>query len=143
MRRATTIWPAPMNDTATTAAAADDDDELSAVDIDALQRAIALMLKDRDHGEHIRDNLRDEPWRDVAESCAFDVQCDRLALKPWQWPPSVSDGIGSEPEDVLAARLIRAGLSTYEPDPLAALAKAERPPDPPPRRSRSRRRPPR
>jgi hypothetical protein len=54
------------------------------------------------------------------------VQGDALRLKPWQEPPCVVSEDGLE-RDHAAQKLVRrmpvVGVSRYDPDPLAALAK--------------------
>jgi hypothetical protein len=61
---------------------------------------------------------------------AYSLQCDALNLKPWQSPPM--DAGDDKPRDEspvagrvaaweLRRRLIAAGLSKFEPDPIRAL----------------------
>jgi hypothetical protein len=100
---------------------ADDDDDLSEVDREALQRAIDLVLAEvaggRDHEFWVQ--LVQENWQEAAERASYHAQCVSLALKPWEMPPA-SGGVE------LAGRLVRAGLSIYEPNPAEALAKVRR-----------------
>jgi hypothetical protein len=67
-------------------------------------------------------------------SAAYSAQIDNLRLLPWQNPPCCADPY--DPRDkaawALRQRLIDAGLSPFEHDPIAALkakakAKAKRP----------------
>jgi hypothetical protein len=121
------------------AAVADDDDALDPVDRDALQRCVKLMLVDRDLGEHVASILQDRPWLWVAQFCAFSLQSDALGLKPWQGPPCWDGEDVRDPQTrELADRLRAAGLSIFAPNPLEALARAEKAPAPP-RRPRSKR----
>lgn len=70
---------------------------------------------------------------DVALSAAYGCQVDSLRLKPWQWPPMWADNdrprdphpsAGREAAWQLRRRLLKAGLSAYQPDPVAALEAA-------------------
>jgi hypothetical protein len=119
-----------------------------AVDHEALERglALALALADDDPTERrrVREKLRDvqkglnawDTWQAVAESACYGLQCRNLALRPWECPPMRSSpgatGHGrryfNDPRAAaLRQRLIDAGLSIFEPDPLGALAKIEAP----------------
>jgi hypothetical protein len=64
---------------------------------------------------------------EAEKSAAYSAQCDNLRLLPWQNPPMCADP--DDPRDAAAwalrQKLIDAGLSPYEHDPLAALAKAK------------------
>jgi hypothetical protein len=111
---------------------------LSRIDHDALQRAIVIGRKrDRATLRQIDEMLTERPRHEVGKFAAYGCQCDALHLKPWQWPPcwaEVNDrdsggadsvfGYGAAAE--LLRRLLAAGLSRYEPDPINALARAER-----------------
>ncbi len=97
------------------------------IDCEALQRALR-MAKARDRQWPKR---RDEPWEEAALAAAYGCQVDALNLRPWQ--PAPMDMSDDRPRDPFPAagkvaawelrrRLIRAGLSVFEPDPPAALA---------------------
>lgn len=118
-----------------------DDDELSAVDIDALERALArVRASNPSRREQIARMLR-EDWYKAAHFAAYSCQIDALKLKPWRDPPCyghlrTDDGAYSDPAaHELAERLEAAGPSIFEPDPIAALAaiEARTPGEPPPR----------
>jgi hypothetical protein len=98
------------------------------IDREALQRA--LRIAKAENKQQITAKLKDEPWEDVALFAAYCCQCDTLNLKPWQLPPM--DAGDDKPRDEtplagrvaaweLRRRLIKAGLSAYEPDPIRAL----------------------
>ena len=57
-----------------------------------------------------------------SEFAAYGCQIDALKLKPWQTPPCYCDGEGDAPGDRLLRRMLKAGVSRFHPDPLAALA---------------------
>jgi hypothetical protein len=110
--------------------------KLTNVDREALERAIALYRqRDSASRDQIDDLLRTRSWREVAELAAYGCQCDRLGLRPWQSPPTEVDVsyehmTGDDHRGLRAAaqllrRLLDAGLSRYEPDPLHALDAAE------------------
>jgi hypothetical protein len=81
--------------------------------------------------------LEDRPWIDVATFAAYSCQGAALHLKPWQSPPAWidnlsltlaagDDGIGGDfAAAKLLSRMLRSGLSRYEPDPLKALEAAK------------------
>jgi hypothetical protein len=108
---------------------------MNKVDRNALKRAIALACAESPERAHqIRSMLKTQPWKEVATFAAECCQSRFLRLKPWQDPPCDvdsdaipnSDGIGETAEaQALLQRMLRVGLSRWEPDPLAALAKVE------------------
>src|SRR5262249_28626865 len=85
----------------------------------------------------IAQKLRDEPWIDAATFTAYSTQIDALHLQPWQSPPCEvqdvaatlargDDGVsGDYQAALLLQRMLKAGLSRYEPDPLHALEQTE------------------
>jgi hypothetical protein len=110
---------------------------LTATDREAMERAIATVRSrsesERAHIDHI---VAQDGWERGALYAAYDCQDAALKLKPWQAPPcwlrtdfDVAEALASSGNDVhgwrRAARLLRklerAGLSRFEPDPLAAL----------------------
>jgi hypothetical protein len=99
--------------------------KMTKIDKAALERALEIKLKHKDQaeGDQIRDMLADRKrtWRETAEFAAYSCQIDALKLKPWEDPPCVCDGEGDEPGDRLLRKMIAAGVSQFEPDPMAAL----------------------
>jgi phage terminase small subunit len=104
---------------------------LSAIDRDALTRALALAKASDEPGrrEQIPRMLQHKTWQDVAEFAAYGCQRRALQLKPWQNPPCYgqlrTDDADNAGAAVLLQRLLEAGLSRWEPDPVAALAAIE------------------
>jgi hypothetical protein len=101
-----------------------DPDEYDDHDLDALERA---MVQVRKHGKTRRDQidskLLDEPWCNVAEFAAYVCQTRALKLKPWETPPIYGDICGAQGKAAeLLQKMIAAGISRWEPDPIAALA---------------------
>jgi hypothetical protein len=114
---------------------------LSAVDAEALERAIALARQESPgRRAQIDAMLRERDWLRVAEFCAYCCQDTELKLKPWEIVPC---WVESDPDVLLrewkgpdlgqrrrAARLLKNlyqhGLSKFEPRPLEAIEKAER-----------------
>jgi hypothetical protein len=98
---------------------------MNRVDREALKRALALLRADPEYSAQILSKLAAEPWEDVAEFAAFCAQSDSLGLQPWQSAPMYA-GLSPHQPDALAlmVRLVGAGLSRFEPDPIAALAQA-------------------
>ena len=108
-------------------------------DREAMERAIALSLRsgDRAEAERVRDMLRTRPRAEVGWSCAISCQEKVLRTRPWQPVPAAdyvavtdrddegSPIMGRAAAAELLRRLLAAGLSRYEPDPLRALARIE------------------
>jgi hypothetical protein len=73
------------------------------------------------------DDPTDDEMREI-----YSAQCAALRLKPWQEPPCVVSEDDPNERDKSAQELLRrmlaAGVSRYDRDPLAALAVAERKP---------------
>ena len=96
-------------------------------DLAALRRCIEVVERDPMRREQVF-NIR--PRLTKALFCCSVAQSESLDLKPWECPACESD---SDPSDnasyaeqkrrarQLADRLRAAGLSIYEPDPIAAL----------------------
>jgi hypothetical protein len=109
------------------------------IDRDAFERAIATA-NERQHREDVlRDGasqidrmLKDDPWIEVGHFCSYSCQMRSLRLKPWQYPPAWVDLNDHDPEHAdgvaLLRRLLDAGLSQFEPDPVSALQAIEVPP---------------
>jgi hypothetical protein len=111
---------------------------LNRIDREALERAYA-MDPDRNPAsdEPIDRRLDPERWFLAAHSAAYACQCAALRPKPWQPVPaseyvSVTDDdsdygpvMGRAAAAELLRRLLAAGLSRYEPDPVNALARVE------------------
>ena len=113
--------------------------KLSDVDRDAFTRAIETMLRSPEaiHRNDFKRRLREakEPWEKIGRDAASVCQCRALKLAPWQTAPHQAelnqiDEPGFEHRSTAAAaailgKLLSAGLSRYEPDPLGALERAE------------------
>jgi hypothetical protein len=112
---------------------------MTPTDRDALERAIAICRtqKTPEDRRQIEEKLEDEPWIEVAHFAAYSCQCDALHLKPWQSPPcwidnlvaTINDGNDGIGGDYAAAKLLQrlldAGLSRFEPDPIGALERTK------------------
>ena len=104
----------------------DDDDELSAADLDALSRALTLAKRESPGRRAQIEQMQHEDGRHSAASfAAFHCQCKSLKLRPWQSPPMYGHLDGDTGATILLKRLLNAGLSRWEPDPLGALARVE------------------
>lgn len=117
-------------------------DELSDVDQEALERAIRICLTHKDRADQLqmeRKLASEDDWWDTATFAAYSCQVDALRLLPWQTPPCWVDDIegilaGGDDGEMgcyaaarLLKRLLAAGLSRYEPDPIGALKRAKAP----------------
>ena len=95
-------------------------------DRDALTRCVELTRQEDElRREQIDDFLRERDWREVGEFCAYICQSKSLHLRPWESTPSQADADEDSPEGELLRRMLRVGLSQFEPDPLAALVDRE------------------
>ena len=112
--------------------------KLSDVDRDALKRCIEMARTYPGRDEQISWKLGKGgcSWQDTAKLCAYLWQSKNLRLEIQEFPPcwllDADDTAGPafkrKPEAArLLKRLLAAGLSQYEPDPIRALAAAEKP----------------
>jgi hypothetical protein len=92
------------------------------IDREALTRAMAMARKDRRLARQLDAQLKERPWHEVAVFAAYCLQCDNLKLPPHQSPPCavINNDRDRDAADLLR-RMLAAGLSEFEPDPLAAL----------------------
>jgi hypothetical protein len=113
-------------------------EELSRADRDALRRALTIARAESDEERAHLDHIEGRSgWQEAAESAVYHLQCKALRLRPWEPPPcwirdleadlaAGDDGVGGRFRAAkLTQRLLKANLSRFEPDPLAALAQAE------------------
>jgi hypothetical protein len=115
-------------------------DRLTPTDLDALRRAVEWGKGHALREPQIRvmpDVLppeNSEAWLKLATDLAATAQRRTLRLPPWETEPlhAVDDGVidpngwGNRPDEVaLRRKMIALGISIYEPDPPAAIAKAE------------------
>ena len=104
---------------------------LSKVDRAALERALAIAQADDDplFRDLIERKLQDCDFYEVASTASYHYQVRRLGLRPWQSPPCYADAHpghdGHADAMVLLDRLLDAGLSRWEPDPISALSAIE------------------
>lgn len=110
------------------------DDELSAVDREAMRRAIELTKAESSgRRQQLEAMLQEDGFAYAGAFAARHQQARRLGLKPWESPPSeVDEAPVADPHrhGLLAAwklrqRLFNADLSVYEPNPAEALARIE------------------
>jgi len=115
-------------------------DAIDETDRAALILAINETLKEPDQNrvEQVRGMLDDpqRPWSETARFCSYHGQMQALRLRPWEEPPCYPDDpeymeqvrrshIGAEAV-ALIRRMLKLGISRYHPDPMMALAAAER-----------------
>jgi hypothetical protein len=126
----TTIAPTPTPD---------DVAGLDEADIAALKLALQQTLNGDDVGrvEQVLWKLDHDGWWDTARFCTYDRQMDMLNLRPWQRPPCWMDL--EEANEILSdrntthhecarlyKRMVRLGVSPYHPDPVTAIAEAQK-----------------
>ena len=105
--------------------------DLSQTDRDALERAIQILRREPERAQQIDEMLKHQKWFEVATFAARHCQMASLRLPQWINPPCWVHEDDPEEDDKdeqeLLRRMLAAGLSRYEPDPLAALkAKSKR-----------------
>jgi hypothetical protein len=109
--------------------------KLSDVDRDALKRCIEIACTYSNRAEQIDWKIENDGWLNTAKFCAYLCQSRNLRLEIQEVPPcwllDAGDVEGPafkrKPEAAkLLKRLLAAGLSQYEPDPIRALAAAEK-----------------
>src|SRR5215470_12801006 len=106
-------------------------ENLSPVDREALERCMEIAQRDPERAEQLQSMLGlGWPWNLVADMACHCCQARTLSLRPCQCSPSSVDENDPDERDKDAQRLLRrmlaAGMSRYEPDPLAALRKRRR-----------------
>jgi hypothetical protein len=95
-------------------------------DRDAMRRAIEWVRQQSpDRGEQINHKLKHEGFEAAGHFAAIVAQDQTLHLKPWECAPCNIWGYYSANAIALRDRLVAAGLSVFEPDPVKALAEAE------------------
>jgi hypothetical protein len=98
-------------------------------DYDALERAIWIARREQRLDFDAR--LLEQDWTEVAEFASTVCQRAALHLKPWQSPPCDCDENDPAERDkngqALLRRMLAAGISRYEPNPLEALKAAKKP----------------
>jgi hypothetical protein len=111
--------------------------ELTERDLDALRRAMkwGVGFQAREPQLRVFPDVMPaegtEEWIKLAMHLVHSAQVSSLGLMPWQVPPCDADdvahgGWGGKPDEVeLRQKMIRLGISVLEPDPPAAIAKAE------------------
>jgi hypothetical protein len=114
--------------------------KFSDVDRDAFTRAIDTMLRSPEsiYRKDFRRRLseRKERWEDIGRHAASVCQCRALGLDPWEVAPCEAEpNQGDMPgyehrhravASALVGRLLAAGRSRFEPDPIGTLAEAEK-----------------
>jgi hypothetical protein len=102
-------------------------------DREAIEAAIEVARADPELRDQLEHLLSVRPRWVVGLHAAALCQIKSLRLKPWEAAPvDTCDGppancYGHRPAEIeLRARMKRAGISVFHPDPLAALAAVER-----------------
>ena len=102
-------------------------------DKDALRRAlVAARALDAQTAQAVETNLKTSTWQEAAEYAAYHCQMKVLRLRPWMTPPTLSDDEvdpegplrrhGAEEVGLRQAHAGARASSSFEPDPLAAIA---------------------
>jgi hypothetical protein len=94
------------------------------VDRQALQRSLKLARAEPEYRDQLECKVEAEGWESAARFASYSLQIDNLGLRPWMDPPCFAE-VRPDPEALkILVQLLGAGLSRYEPDPVAALAAA-------------------
>jgi len=102
----------------------------------AMQAALDWVLKYEapDRQEQIKHKLKEDGWYEAASFSAYHLQCERLhrqlGMPPWDPPPchidDPGDVVGNGTCAELAFRMDALGISAWHPDPIQAVADAEK-----------------
>jgi hypothetical protein len=96
--------------------------QLTDADRDAMAWAITVARRESPtRAKQIDAKLRNEPFEAVGRFAAFSAQIASMHLQPWESTVVYAD---SREAHALLRRLKAAGLSKFEPDPIAALEQA-------------------
>jgi hypothetical protein len=102
------------------------------IDRAALELALQQTLaeKDQDRVEQVRSMLEGRTRLEVSQFCSFHRQIEALKLAPWDLPPCCVSADNDDPENAPAVQLLRrmrkAGVSKWDPSPIAACEAAEK-----------------
>jgi hypothetical protein len=107
---------------------------MEAHDLAAMRLAIATLESDPELHNTIETLLRDRGEQEAGVWAVGLLQTKNLKLKPWECPPcdcfnvaAPSDVYGCRPSELrLLQRMLAAGVSRYDPNPMQALAALER-----------------
>jgi hypothetical protein len=107
-------------------------DGLDPADLAALRLAFAQSrASSKAQARQLDWMAKERSWQDAAEFAAFDRQIDNMGLRPWETPPCcVADENEPRVGEEVAAKILRcmlkAGVSRWHPNPLAALEASEK-----------------
>jgi hypothetical protein len=102
----------------------------------ALKRAfVAAQSESTEERMRLDEIVRTRGWLAAARDAAYTCQVRNLKPRPWQRPPceiapdaqvSYPPSYGHSPAEIgLMRRMLALGVSRFEPDPAAALERAE------------------
>jgi hypothetical protein len=104
-------------------------------DREAMRRAVETLLRtEPDWRDQIAAMLQSQPWEQVGLFASICCQVRALHVKPHECALAETHDV-AEPSEVysyrasevaLLRKMLSLGLSKYEPDPIAALQRAER-----------------
>jgi hypothetical protein len=93
----------------------------------ALELALETVLQGKEpqpdpgRPDQVRTFVHEDGFEYAAKFCSSLLQRRHLQLRPWQRPPCRSEPHDGSEGGQLLARMLAAGVSRYEPNPLAAL----------------------
>ena len=95
---------------------------MTSSDSAALDRAFEIVLdgKDKVRANFLRALQHQNGKFDAQLQACYHSQMASLRLRPWECPPCLATP-GNTPEGRFLRRMLDAGLSRYEPDPIEAL----------------------
>src|SRR5262249_18593113 len=93
------------------------------IDQEALQRALDMALESKEYGraDQVQWMLHEHGWLFAGRFRSFHPQVTQLKLKPWDRPPCRLEKPDDSPAGRLLARMLAAGMSKHDPNPLTAL----------------------
>ena len=93
-------------------------------DRDALYAAIAIVRRHPERWREFQDLMRERGWEAATKVVVFDCQARSMRLRWWEQPPCLASLRGKDRAARLLRRMLRRGVSRYDPNPLAALEAA-------------------
>jgi hypothetical protein len=90
----------------------------------ALKAAIAVVRKHRERARELAELERQVGWLEAAKVAVFDCQSRALRLPPWEEVPCRASIRGKGRAARLLRRMLRRGVSRWQPDPSRAIAEA-------------------
>jgi hypothetical protein len=106
-----------------------DQGELAEADRAALQAAVDVVRRHPERGRELEALVRERGWEEAARIAVLDCQSRSMRLPPWREEeiPCMASPRGKSPASRLLRRMLKRGVSRWDPNPLRAIAAAGAP----------------